>query len=104
GGDRPEALAVRCVYRRLMPVHRRFAAVHLEQMVREAVGEVVEVGEIKWQARHASPQSTQSSPRRCNQASAPWCSWCPGGPSQRFQNFTRFGLNSTRLDVDVLRQ
>ena len=31
---------------RLVPVHRRLAPVHGEQVVRESVGEVVEVGEV----------------------------------------------------------
>ena len=46
GGDRPEALAVGGVVGRLVPVHRRLAAVDGEQLVRESVGEVVQVGEV----------------------------------------------------------
>ncbi len=37
GGHRPEALAVRGVLGRFVPVHRGFAAVHGEQVVRETV-------------------------------------------------------------------
>ena len=37
GGDRPEPLAVGRVVGRLVPVDRRLAAMHLEQVVREAV-------------------------------------------------------------------
>ena len=45
-GHRPEALAVRGVVGGLMPVHRRLAAMHFEQVVRETVGEIVQIGEV----------------------------------------------------------
>ena len=45
-GDRPEPFAIGCVLGRSVPPHRRLEAVDLEQVVGEAVGEVVEVGEI----------------------------------------------------------
>ncbi len=45
-GDRPEALAVGGVFGGLVPVHRRAAAVHGEQLVRESPGEVVQIGEV----------------------------------------------------------
>ena len=45
-GNRPEALAVGRVLGRFVPVHRRLAAVHLEQVMREACGEVVQIGEV----------------------------------------------------------
>ena len=44
--DRPEALTVRGVVGGLVPVHRCLAAVHLEQVVRETVGEVGQIGEV----------------------------------------------------------
>ena len=46
GGHRPEPLAVRRVLGRLVPPHRRLASVDLEESVREAVREVVKVGEV----------------------------------------------------------
>ena len=45
-GDRPEALSVGSVLGRLVPVHRRFAAMDSEQFVRKPVGEVVQIGEV----------------------------------------------------------
>jgi len=45
-GDGPEALAVRCVLGRLVPEDRGFPTVDLEQVVRKAAREVVEVGEV----------------------------------------------------------
>ena len=45
-GHRPEALAVGRVVGRFVPVHRRLAAMHLEQVMREACGEVVQIGEV----------------------------------------------------------
>ncbi len=45
-GDRPEPLAVRSVGSRLMPPHRRNLPVGMEEFMREAVGEGVEVREI----------------------------------------------------------
>ena len=52
--DRPEALAVGRVLGRLVPPHRCRGAVPLEEMVREARREVVEVGEVDpVERRHA---------------------------------------------------
>jgi len=45
-GDRPEPLAVGGVGGRLVPVHRRLAPVDGEQLVRKAVGEFVQIGEV----------------------------------------------------------
>ena len=52
GGHRPETLAIGGVLGRLVPVHRRLAAVDLEQVVWETVGEVVQIGEIDVPERH----------------------------------------------------
>ncbi len=46
GGDGPEALAVGGVLGRLMPVDRGVATVDGKKVVREAGGEVVQVGEV----------------------------------------------------------
>ena len=45
-GDRPETLAVGSVDGRLVPPHRRSLPVGTEELVREAVGEGVEVSEV----------------------------------------------------------
>ena len=45
-GDRPEALAIGSVLGRFVPVHRRLAPMDREQLVRESVGEVVQIGEV----------------------------------------------------------
>ncbi len=45
-GHRPKALAIGGVVGRFVPVHRRFSPMDREQLVREAVGEVVQIGEV----------------------------------------------------------
>jgi hypothetical protein len=39
-----------------MPVHRRFAPMHREQMMRESVREVVEVGEVERKRLHRAEE------------------------------------------------
>ena len=49
--DRPETLAVRGVVGGFVPVHRRLTPVNGEQIVRETVGEVVQIGEVDLRER-----------------------------------------------------
>ena len=55
GGHRPEALAVGSVGGGLVPPHRRQLPVHPEDVVREAVGEGVEVGQVDLRRGRAPP-------------------------------------------------
>ncbi len=58
GRNRPEPLAVGRVLRGLVPPHRRLAPVHDEQVVREPVREVVEIGEVDLRELHQAARTS----------------------------------------------
>ena len=58
--DRPEAFAIGSVVGRLVPIHRRLPPMYREQLVRESVGEIVQIGEVD--ARECSGESHKIAP------------------------------------------